>query len=48
LFADGQVLLSDPEEDLQIAPQTSYNSAKQFGIKISPLKFKSMEFKGQA
>jgi hypothetical protein len=37
LFADDQVLLSDPENNLQRASYTLHNAIKQFGMKISPL-----------
>jgi len=47
LFAGDQVHLSSSEDCLQRGLRTLYNTTKQFGMKIPPLKSKIMVFKGE-
>jgi len=47
LFAGDQVHLSSSEDCLQRGLRTLYNTTKQFGMKIPPLKSKGMTFQGQ-
>jgi predicted DNA-binding transcriptional regulator len=47
LFTDDQVLLSDAENYLHIVLYTLHNTTKQFGMKISPIKYEVMLCKRQ-
>ena len=47
LFADGQVIIADTEDDLQKAAHKLNQITTEYGLNISAQKTKSMAFKGQ-
>jgi beta-xylosidase len=47
LYADDQVVIAKPEDDLQIAAHQLSNIAKKYNLKISTSKTKSMGMKSE-